>query len=387
MLGVGDAGLDDASSEPVRRHLEYARRAHGHIDLVVDSRKHGQVTHSAELRVLFTGGPRLAYPWVALRLAGEAGRENPPDLITSQDPFATALVGLMLRRQLGCPLLVQNHSAFYASPEWVRERPVLFRLLRLLGRFTLRRANGYRLVNSSEARYYTRQLGLSPERIRVLPVPCELSRFLESRNSREGRSQRAALGIDATDPVCLWVGRPAHVKRLPVLLHAFRRILMRVPQARLIVAGDEGLADEDLRQVQEKEGLGHQVIWAGTVRFEDLPLYYQIADVFLFSSAYEGFGRVLVEAGAAGLPAVSTRTAGAQEIVRDGLTGYLVEIGDADALADRAIKLLLEPDLRVEMGKAARAWVREHFDPDRAFEAVINQWREVAGLPAGPSPS
>jgi len=387
MLGVGDAGLDDASSEPVRRHLEYARRAGGHIDLVVDSRKHGQVAHSAKLRVLFTGGPRPAYPWAALRIAGEAGRETPPDLVTSQDPFATALVGLMLRRQLGCPLLVQNHSAFYASPEWLHERPVLFRLLRLLGRFTLRRANGYRLVNSTEARYYTRHLGLSPVRIRVLPVPCELARFLESRKPEDVRSHKAALGIDAPDPVCLWVGRPARVKRLPVLLQAFRRIRMRVPQARLIIVGDESLANEDLRQVQDREGLGHEVIWAGAVRLDDLPLYYQIADVFLFSSAYEGFGRVLVEAGAAGLPAVSTSTAGAQEIIRDGRTGYLVDIGDAEALADRAIQLLLDPNLRAEMGTAARAWVQEQFDPDQAFDAIVSQWREVAGLPAGPSPA
>jgi glycosyltransferase involved in cell wall biosynthesis len=293
----------------------------------------------------------------------------------------------MLRRQLGCPLLVQNHSVFYASPEWLHERPVLFRLLRLLGRFTLRRANGYRLVNSTEARYYTRHLGLSPVRIRVLPVPCELARFLESRKPEDVRSHKAALGIDAPDPVCLWVGRPARVKRLPVLLHAFRRIRMRVPQARLIIVGDESLANEDLRQVQDREGLGHEVIWAGAVRLDDLPLYYQIADVFLFSSAYEGFGRVLVEAGAAGLPAVSTSTAGAQEIIRDGRTGYLVDIGDAEALADRAIQLLLDPNLRAEMGTAARAWVQEQFDPDQAFDAIVSQWREVAGLPAGPSPA
>jgi len=385
MLGVGNGVLRDASSEPVRRHLEYAHRAQGHIDLIVASGKRGHVEHSPALRVLYTGGRRLMYPGVALRLARKAAREFPPDLVTSQDPFGTALVGLLVSRQLGCPLLVQNHSSFYTSPEWVRERPVFFRSLLLLGRFTLRRADGYRLVNSIEARYYTEHLGLSPGRMRVLPVPCQLGQFLEHRELGELRSKRAAMGIAAEDPVCLWVGRPARVKRLPVLLQAFRLIRIRVPRARLVLVTDPCQAQEDLQRVQDKEGLGDEVIWAGSAGFAELPLYYQMADVFLFSSAYEGFGRVLVEAGAAGRPAVSTRTAGAQQIIQDGRTGYLVDIGNAQALADRAVQLLLHPELRARMGQEARACVREQFDPDKAFDAIVGQWREMVEVARGAS--
>jgi glycosyltransferase involved in cell wall biosynthesis len=140
-----------------------------------------------------------------------------------------------------------------------------------------------------------------------------------------------------------------------------------------------------LQRVQDKEGLGDEVIWAGSAGFAELPLYYQMADVFLFSSAYEGFGRVLVEAGAAGRPAVSTRTAGAQQIIQDGRTGYLVDIGNAQALADRAVQLLLHPELRARMGQEARACVREQFDPDKAFDAIVGQWREMVEVARGAS--
>jgi glycosyltransferase involved in cell wall biosynthesis len=385
MLGVGDAALEDARSEPVRRHLEYARRARCHIDVVVDSRRRREVEHSEALRVLFTGGPRWAYPWAAFRDGIRAGREYPPSLVTSQDPFLTAWVGLFLRQRLGCPLLVQNHSSFYTSPEWVRERPLLFRAFRQIGRMALRRADGYRLVNSIEARYYIERLGLPPGRIRVLPVPCDLGRFVDPQDPRELSSRRTALGIEAGAPVCLWVGRPVRVKRLPVLLRAFRLIRMEVPQARLILVSNRTLAQEDLHYLQAKEQLGAEVIWVEAASFDDLPLYYQMSDVFLFSSAYEGFGRVLVEAGAAGLPVVSTRTAGAQEIVQDGRTGYLVDLEDAASLAERASQLLLHPDLRLQMGRAARDSVQERFDPDQAFEAIVGQWREMAAPAAATS--
>lgn len=383
MLGLGNGDLANGLSEPVRRHLEYARRAQGHIDLIAASRKPGQVRHSADLRVLYTGSTRLNYIGAAFRVGLAAAREYPPALVTSQDPFGTALVGLFLSRRLGCPLLVQNHSSFFSSPEWVRERPVLFRFLLLLGRFTLRQADGYRLVNSIEARYYVENLGLSPSRMSVLPVPCELSQFLEPRDPGELRSRRAALGIVPGDRVCLWVGRPVRVKRLPVLLQAFQLIRTRVPQARLVLVADPDQAQEDLRLVQSKAGLGDEVIWAGTVSFSELPLYYQMADVFLFSSAYEGFGRVLIEAGAAARAAVSTRTAGAQQIIQDGRTGFLVDVGDSSALADRAAYLLLHPELRAQMGQAARAWVQEQFNTDRAFAAVVDQWRELAARRGG----
>jgi glycosyltransferase involved in cell wall biosynthesis len=105
---------------------------------------------------------------------------------------------------------------------------------------------------------------------------------------------------------------------------------------------------------------------------------YASADVFLYPSIYEGFGRVMVEAGASGLPVVATATAGAADILRDGETGLLAPVEDASALAQRAGELLADPARRARMGNAAREWIRAQFDPDRAFDAIVSQWRDAA---------
>ena len=85
MLGVGAAGLDDPRSEPVQRHLEYARRLGGTIDLIADSPRPMRIEHGPGLRVWTTGTGRMAYVARATRLALQAARDRSPDLITTQE--------------------------------------------------------------------------------------------------------------------------------------------------------------------------------------------------------------------------------------------------------------------------------------------------------------
>ncbi len=85
------------------------------------------------------------------------------------------------------------------------------------------------------------------------------------------------------------------------------------------------------------------------------------ADVIVCSSEFESYGMVNVEAMASGKPVVSTRRGGPSETVVDGETGYLVDAGDAEALANRVIALLRDPDLRKRMGAAGRARVERRF--------------------------
>jgi glycosyltransferase involved in cell wall biosynthesis len=124
--------------------------------------------------------------------------------------------------------------------------------------------------------------------------------------------------------------------------------------------------------------LDESLTWIGELPHEDLAGVFGAADVFLYPSIYEGFGRVLVEAGAAGLPVVATATAGASDIVTDGVTGFLVPAEYPAALAQRAGRLLSDPELCSRMSAAADARIWERFDPENMFAAIVSQWREVA---------
>jgi glycosyltransferase involved in cell wall biosynthesis len=383
LIGLGDSGLDDPKSEPVGRQLEYARRIGGHIDLIVDAPS-GGVSDFGALTVRGTGLDRARFPFAAYRLAKDAARKHVPDLITTQDPFATALTGVWLRRALKCPLLIQNHSCFLYNPHWIAERPLMFRALHLLARFLLPRADAWRVVNTRERAIYIDKLGLPADRVRVLPVPCDLSAFSRDRMADSTAKARERMTLSPGAPMILWAGRPVRFKRMPLLFKAFAEIRMKFPEASLVVAGRKELAQEDLNRAARESGLGESVIWTGELAMEDLAGMYGAADVFLYPSIYEGFGRVLVEAGAAGLPVVATATAGASDIVGDGETGWLVPIEDAKGLARRACGLLSNPEQCSRMSAAAQERIRSRFDPAKMFDGIVSQWRETAAAGVRP---
>jgi glycosyltransferase involved in cell wall biosynthesis len=105
-------------------------------------------------------------------------------------------------------------------------------------------------------------------------------------------------------------------------------------------------------------------------RSELVDLYYN-ADIFAFASIWnEGFGIPPVEAMAAGVPVVATRSGAIPEVVRDQQTGFLVSKNDPRALAESILKLVHDDELREKMGRAARSWVHENFTWDRVAEKM-----------------
>lgn len=141
-------------------------------------------------------------------------------------------------------------------------------------------------------------------------------------------------------PVVVTAGRLVPVKDHRTLLAAFSLLLAERP-ARLAVFGEGPLMD-DLRALARETGIGDRVLFAGYV--EDPRACYAVADLFVLSSTSEGFGNVLVEAMAAGVPVVSTDAPyGPREILDDGRHGTLVPVGDAPALAAAMAAMLDSP--------------------------------------------
>jgi phosphatidylinositol alpha-mannosyltransferase len=119
----------------------------------------------------------------------------------------------------------------------------------------------------------------------------------------------------------------------------------------------------------------------GQVPNEELPTYHAAADVFLAPSlGGESFGIVLVEAMAAGLPVVSSRIPGYDRVVTDGVQGFLVPPGDANALAEATRRLLEDPELARRMGEAGLERSRR-FDWSTVGREIEAAYREAAGRP------
>ncbi len=306
------------------------------------------------------------------------GLRNPVDLIAAQDPFLTALIGLMLRRRLKVPLIVQDHSSFVENRYFAAEHP-RNRGLQWLARRTLPRADAVRVENQQE-RLACIRLGVPADYVCSIPLAPDIERFLQPANDLQKRECYAKLGIQPGTPIVLWVGRPVPVKNLPMLLEAFARVHAECPGAHLVIAGD--VAGTDFPAKAQALGLVSVIHFPGPIAHADLPALYQISTIYAHSSNYEGFGLVLVEAGASGLPVVSTATDGAREIVIEGETGRLVPIGDRNAMANALLSLLRDPVKAADMGNHARRTIPQRFDPKDISARWVAMWPAlVAGKP------
>jgi glycosyltransferase involved in cell wall biosynthesis len=151
------------------------------------------------------------------------------------------------------------------------------------------------------------------------------------------QSDLAAMG---DGPIIATAGRLVPVKDHRTLLKAFA-LLRAERRARLVIFG-EGPLEPELRTYAAELGIGGSVLFAGYVN--DPAVCYAVADLFVLSSTSEGFGNVLIEAMAGGVPVVSTDAPhGPREILADGRFGPLVPVGDAEALSAAMARMLDQP--------------------------------------------
>jgi glycosyltransferase involved in cell wall biosynthesis len=192
-----------------------------------------------------------------------------------------------------------------------------------------------------------------------------------------------AAGVDRlSQPYVLSVGRfndPR--KHVGLLLDAFAALAARVTTpVRLVLAGFFG-PDEGFWREADRLGLRDRVSFVDSPDRRALIALYQRAAVFALSSDEEGFGMVVVEAMACGIPVVSTASGGPDAIIRDGVDGFLVPLGGAAPLADRLERLVVDGDLNRRMGAAAREAVVARFDAARAGQALLETYdRLLSGV-------
>jgi len=186
---------------------------------------------------------------------------------------------------------------------------------------------------------------------------------------------RQRLGLGEA-PVVLYVGRLAPIKNIPLLLQAFALVREKVPQARLILVGAGPLYAEVEKWIH-KMNLSSAAHLAGFINDnEALAEYYSIADVFALSSSYDGDPNVIREAMSCGLPVVATRVGGVPLLIQDGVNGFLVENGDAEALARGLVDLLRDSQMRALMGANNRSKA-EGFSWDLGAQRLIELYGDI----------
>jgi glycosyltransferase involved in cell wall biosynthesis len=227
---------------------------------------------------------------------------------------------------------------------------------------------------SPEVRDDLVRLGVAPqEKFAVIRLGIELGERVGGGDDVR-RETRRQLGIGPDAFVVGWVGRMTAVKRTDDVLRAFRELLDRDVDAWLCLVGD-GPDRAHMERRAHELGIARRCLFVGYQ--DDVAPYYEAIDALLLPSVNEGTPVSVIEALAAGRPAVATRVGGVPDVVRDGVDGFLSDVGDASTLADRLAELARDPERRAEMGRKGREHVVQRYAVDRLVDDVDRLYREL----------
>ncbi|MCG3209572.1 MAG: putative glycosyltransferase EpsD [Anaerolineae bacterium] len=311
------------------------------------------------------------------------------DIVHTHTPVA-GLVGRLAARLASVPLVLYTlHGSFWETrPRW---RSILFdRLERLAANWT----SHVFAFNQADATDLRQRCHFNPTQISRVPVGgagVDLSRFDPNLYPPEQvKQQRSRLGIHPDDWVIGYVGRLDRDKGLTELLVAAAQLRRTFPRLRLLLVGDRLTGDRATVIESQLAALGQTVITTGFR--SDVPAMLACMDVVVSASHRDGFGMVLAEAAAMGKPVVATLTRGAPAAVIDQQTGLLVPIGQAERLAAAIAHLLTNPDLRRQMGAAARRLATERFEQQQTMDFYAAEYARLLQakglpLPAAPQPT
>ncbi|ELS03856.1 glycosyltransferase [Xenococcus sp. PCC 7305] len=166
------------------------------------------------------------------------------------------------------------------------------------------------------------------------------------------------------------MGRLTEQKAFDVLLQAFARIAQQYSNWQLLILGEGELRGE-LEQLKTELGLGQQVVMPGLIA-NPFPLLRR-GQLFVLSSRYEGFGNVIIEAMACGLPVISTDCpSGPSEIIQDDISGLLVPVTNVDALAQAMATLMSRPDKRQQFIEKAQQGLGRF-----ELQNILDRWEEL----------
>jgi glycosyltransferase involved in cell wall biosynthesis len=300
-------------------------------------------------------------PFFALR---RLLRDYAPDLIHAHLPPAELYTtAALLPTGSGPPLVITKHNdePFYPGPGHD-----------VVGRWVMRRASRAIAISNAVNLYTRERLHLSDDKLRTVYYGIDCDPF-ETIDAGARQALHAEWGINEGEIVIGTVARMVPQKALHVLLSAFARyrsISQRSP--RLVIVGRGPLMAE-LNFLAQAIGLSDSIVWTGFR--EDIPAVMHAFDVFSLTSAYEGFGLVLLEAMAASRPVIATAVSAIPEIVQDGRTGVLCPANNAGEIAAAFLRLE-DANVRAVFGSNGRLRVRENFTLDRVADATMAVYRE-----------
>ena len=188
--------------------------------------------------------------------------------------------------------------------------------------------------------------------VHIIPTGIEIERFYKENINRDSIMHlKGALMLKPEDKVVLFVGRVGQEKSIDFLINNHKDIVKKYKNAKLVIVGDGPDLDK-YKKLVLKNKIQDNVIFTGKVPWEDIPYYYNIADIFVTASKTETQGLTVIEAMASSLPVVAILDDSFKNVINHFKSGYLFK--DKKEYQEYLLTLLNDDKLRSEMGREAR---------------------------------
>ncbi|NPV68787.1 MAG: glycosyltransferase [Anaerolineae bacterium] len=289
-----------------------------------------------------------------------------PDIVHTH-LFHADLHGIPAARLAGVPRVVSSRH----NDNTFRRRFPYRQINRCLWRLTTAGIG----ISAAITRFAIEVEGASPAQMTTIPYGLPSAGTVDRAAARA--ALRAELGLPPDALLAGLVCRLIEQKGIPYALRAFARVADRFPNAHLVIAGDGPLRN-DLEAQARDRGLAERVRFLGWRT--DTAAIFAALDVFLMPSLWEGFGLVLLEAMAQGVPVIGSAVSAIPEVVADGETGLLCPPRDVDCLAAALGDLLADPGRRARLGAAGRARLEERFSSERMVAETIALYERLMAV-------
>lgn len=335
-----DRELLKPESVPARRQIAFADHLKFDLEIILLSALPSDINAELSDRVRVRGwnGNVLRRLWCAFF----AGLKSKPSLVTAQDPFIAGKLAFLVSRLLNIPFEMQEHADYFGGA-WEHEFPVIHEIRAFWVKWILRRADHVRVVSERVKEHVMRRCKIDESRISVIPVYQDISGLLDLPNKKW-----------QDIPTIVMPCRFVKQKGIDTALQAFVRLQKSGIKFRVKLYGS-GKLEAWIRESIHELGLADIVSIAPWSSPEHI---WKNADLFVMSSNYEGWGRTIVEAMAAGIPIITTDIGCVGSLFRPQVDGRVVQSRNAETLATAIKEVIEEGERRDWMVANARERVK-----------------------------
>lgn len=310
-------------------------------------------------KVGWIGNP--SYVWQVLRVLRRLKRlfrQKPPELVQTF-LFHANIVGRIAARRARVRPVLSGIRVAEGGSRWHL----------WVDRWTAGLVDRHVCVSQAVARFSAAQARLSAEKLVVIPNGVDLAAYPTGTPA-----DLAALGVPPGQAVVVYVGRLARQKGVEWLLRSAPRWLGQLPECDLLLVGS-GPQRQPLERLCGELGIRDRVHFAGWR--PDVPEILAASRLLVLPSRWEGMPNVVLEAMASRLPVVATRAQGVEELLGPAAAAQTVPFGDCEALTQRVVAMVRDPQAAAELGAANRARAEQGFSLEAMVAAYERLWESL----------